>query len=154
MATFLLIFHALMAVVLLGAITHQALAVALPTSSKSNTLNRFRSVSAGSYTNTIVILYVLTTALGLYVYARYYRVDVRELLEFLRQRTILGLFEIKEHVVAIGLGLLPAYWYYWRPTMTAPQLTTRKWVTVLLCLCVWYGFLVGHIVNNAKGFGL
>ena len=25
-----------------------------------------------------------------------------------------GAFELKEHVVAIGLGLLPAYWYYWK----------------------------------------
>jgi hypothetical protein len=153
MATFLLIVHGLMAVTLLGGLTHQALAVALPTTNKSNVWNRFRGVTGGSYTNSIVVLYSLTTVLGLYIYAQYYRVDVRELLEFLRLRTVVALFEIKEHVAAVGLGLLPAYWYFWRPGAAGSQLTTRRWVTVLLCLCTWYAFLAGHVVNNAKGFG-
>jgi hypothetical protein len=29
----------------------------------------------------------------------------------------------------------------------------RKSVTLLLAIIVWANFLIGHIVNNARGFG-
>jgi hypothetical protein len=154
MGAFLLIVHGLIAVALLGAIMHQTLAVVAPTASRSSTWQRFRAMAAAPYTNTIVVLYLISTAIGLYIYAQYYRIDVREMLEFLSQRPTVGLFEIKEHVIAVGLGLLPAYWYFWRPTTSDSVLMTRKIVTVLMCAIVWWGFLVGHIVNNVKGFGL
>ena len=62
------------------------------------------------------------------------------------------IFELKEHLVTIGLGLLPAYWYLWKNK--APDYeNARKWVTVVLAAFCWYAFLVGHVVNNVRGFG-
>lgn len=150
-ATFLLIIHGLLAVALLGAVTHQAFAVLWPTTSKASSWARFRAVPAAPYVNMIIVLYVVTAVLGGVIYT-VYRVDVRELLEQLSIRSTVGLFEIKEHVSAIGIGLLPAYWYYWRDGGVHP--VTRKALTALVAGTVWFGFLVGHIVNNVKGFGL
>jgi hypothetical protein len=31
--------------------------------------------------------------------------------------------------------------------------SARKWLTVTLAAFVWFMFLVGHIVNNVRGFG-
>lgn len=153
MATFLLLVHGLLAVTLLGAVSHQALSVLWPTTDRASAWVRFRAVPAAPYTNMIVLLYVLTAVMGAVIYP-IYRVDVRELLEQLSERSTLGLFEIKEHVVAIGIGLLPAYWYYWRGAGAGQHPMTRKILTGLVAASVWWGFLIGHIVNNVKGFGL
>ncbi len=153
MATFLLIVHGLLAVALLGAVSHQALSVCWPTTNKASAWARFRAVPAAPYTNMIILLYVLTAVLGGYIYT-IYRVDVRTLLEELSIRSIVGLFEIKEHVIAVGLGLLPAYWYYLRGPGAGQHAVTRKIVTALVAFTVWFGFIVGHVVNNTKGFGL
>lgn len=152
MATLLLLVHGLLAVALLGAVSHQALSVLWPTTSKASAWRRFRAVPAAPYTNMIVLLYVLTAGMGAVMYP-IYRVDVRELLEQLSIRSIVGLFEMKEHVIAVGLGLLPAYWHYWRSAV-ADHAVTRTILTALMAATVWFGFLIGHIVNNVKGFGL
>jgi len=150
-ATFLLIVHGVLAVALLGAVSHQALSVLLPTTDKTSAWARFRAIPAAPYTNMIVLLYALTAVIGGYIYT-VYRIDVRTILEELSLRSIVGLFEIKEHVIAVGLGLLPAYWYYWRGGGQNP--VTRNILTALVAFTVWFGFLIGHIVNNVKGFGL
>jgi len=149
--TFLLIVHGLLAVALLGAVSHQAFSVLWPASNKGSSWSRFRAVPAAPYVNMIVLLYLVTASFGGYIYT-IYRIDIRELLEQLSIRSTVGLFEIKEHVSAIGIGLLPAYWYYWRADNQ--NLVTRKILTALVALTVWFGFLAGHIVNNVKGFGL
>ena len=76
---------------------------------------------AGAYANTIVILFVVTACIGAILYPTY-RLAVRIVLEDLRISTATGLFELKEHFVALGLGVLPAYWYYWKLPLpsTAP----------------------------------
>ncbi len=153
MPTFLLIIHGLLAVALLGAVTHQALGVAWRPSDRKTFFARFRGVSGGAYTNSIVILFVITAIFGGVIYT-IYRVDVRILLEQLGERPAVGMFEMKEHLMAIGLGILPAYWYFWRSSSTPQQVLARNVLTVLLALIVWAGFLVGHILNNIKGFGL
>ncbi len=153
MVTFLLIVHGLLAVALLGAVSHQALSTLLPTTNKASAWARFRAVPAAPYTNMIVLLYVVTAALGGYIYT-IYRIDVRTMLEELSIRSTVGLFEIKEHVTAVGLGLLPAYWYYWRGPGAGQHAVTRNILTALVAGTVWFGFLTGHIVNNVKGFGL
>ena len=157
MITFLLIVHGLLAVTLLGAVTHQAFSVVKrpavaggPT--QRNFVDRFRGVSGASYTNAIVILFVITMILGDVVYAPY-RVDIRPVLEDLQMRAANGIFELKEHVIAIGMLMLPAYWLFWRQPLTAEFATARKYMTITLAVIVWYGFLIGHIINNIKGFG-
>jgi hypothetical protein len=61
-------------------------------------------------------------------------------------------FELKEHFVAVGLGILPAYWYFWRQPPAADHLRTRAALTAVLAFIVWWSFLVGHILNNIRGF--
>ena len=150
--TALLIVHGLLAVALLGAITHQAVSVWAPARGPAGSfIGRFRSVPAPSYANAIVLLYVLTFVLGGFVYA-FYRIEVRMVVEQLGLWAQNGSFELKEHFAAIGLAVLPAYWHYWR--RPAPEeARTRAILTAILAFIVWWNFLVGHVLNNIRGFG-
>jgi len=106
--------HALLAITLLGALTHQAVSVARrPAGGGRAFIDRYRSVNSPTFTNVVVLLFVLTSVLGALMYPRY-RIDVRTTLEDLQLRSANGVFEIKEHFAALGLGLLPAYWLFWR----------------------------------------
>jgi len=154
MATFLLIIHGLLAVVLLGGITHQALSIAWPSRTKKGMVSSFRAVSGSVYTNTNIVLYLVTATLGGTIYP-VYRVAVRTYLENARLYPAVGSFEIKEQFVAVGLGMLPLYWLLWRRPTDADSKLARLAVTLILCFIVWYGFLVGHVLNNIRGlFGL
>ena len=155
MITTLLIIHGLLAVALLGAITHQALSVWWPVRARATGfVSSFRGVRSAAYTNAIIGLYTLTALIGGVLLYPSYRLTVRVLLGQLRLNAANGIFEFKEHLVAIGLGLLPAYWYYWRQPLAAEHAGARRAVTALLALIVWWSFLVGHILNNIRGFGL
>jgi len=150
--TTLLIFHGICAVILLGALTHQALSVWWPVSAGQRSLfASFRAVRGAHYTNTIVVLFCLTALMGATLYP-FYRLAVRVVLEDLRLNVANGMFELKEHLIAIGLGLLPAYWYFWKlpPTVHAG---TRRALTGILALIVWWAFITGHVLNNIRGFG-
>jgi len=153
MTTALLIVHGLLAVALLGAITHQAASVLWPAAKPAGSFTgRFRAVAAPGYANTIVILYVLTAVLGGIIYAEY-RVGIRIVLEELHLNKANGSFELKEHFAAVGLGVLPAYWYYWRTPLSGEHARTRAALTAILAFIVWWNFLVGHVLNNVRGFG-
>ncbi|HEY2136857.1 MAG TPA: hypothetical protein VGH49_13275, partial [Xanthobacteraceae bacterium] len=111
-----------------------------------------RSVPSMSYTNAIVVLFCLTMIPGSIVYTEY-RLVVRVMLQDYRLHVPEGAFELKEHMIAIGLGLLPAYWYYWKQRAAKDYVWTRAVVTTLLAVIVWYAFIVGHVLNNIRGFG-
>jgi hypothetical protein len=151
MITTLLILHGLLAVALLGAITHQALSTAkrVPVAQRSF-IDKFRSVGAVSYTNAIIILFIVTSIAGALLYPPY-RLDVRPTLEDLDLRAANGVFEIKEHLAAIGLGLLPAYWFFWRQPFSTEGIVPRRYLTWILAFVIWWNFLVGHILNNIRG---
>ena len=153
MITVLLIIHGLLAVALLGAITHQAFSVGrhAPAGHRSF-VTKFATVSGGSYTAAIAVLFVITSIGGALLYPQY-RLDIRTTLEDLNMREANGAFEIKEHLAAIGLGLLPAYYYFWKNPGEGSHLAARKYLTWILAFLVWWSFLVGHILNNIKGFG-
>jgi hypothetical protein len=154
MITFLLIVHGLLAVVLLGGITHQALSVAWPSRSKAGIVRSFRAVSGSVYTNANIVLYLATAILGGTIYP-VYRVSVRTYLENARLNPAVGSFEIKEQFISVGLGMLPLYWLLWRRPPEADAKSARIAVTLILCFIVWYAFLVGHVLNNIRGlFGL
>ncbi|HEX4505332.1 MAG TPA: hypothetical protein VH722_06345 [Alphaproteobacteria bacterium] len=150
MITTLLILHGLLAVALLGAITHQALSTARRRSAARSFVGRFRSVGAADYTNAIVILFIVTSLFGALLYPPY-RLDVRPTLEDLDMRAANGVFEIKEHLAAIGLGLLPAYWFFWRTPLTPEGMVARRYLTWILAFVIWWNFLVGHVLNNIRG---
>jgi hypothetical protein len=153
MASVLAIVHGLVAVALLGAITHQALATWAPAGSKPGSFfARFRSVKSDAFANAFVLLYALTAALGAIVYLDF-KVDIAPDLERDGHWLALGCLDLKEDFVAIGLGLLPAYWVSWRrPETQAPDLS-RSALTSLFAFIVWWSFLVGHVMVNIMGFG-
>jgi hypothetical protein len=149
----LLIVHGLLAVALLGAITHQAVAVLWPVRAHAGTfVTRFRAVPSTSYVSAIVVLYLLTMALGAIIYT-HYTISSRIAIIQLQLWKPYGLFEIKEHFAALGLAILPAYWYFWQASNANEYRRARAMLTTLLTVIVWWNFLVGHIINNLRGFG-
>jgi hypothetical protein len=151
--TVLVIIHGLVAVALMGAITHQALAAwARPGVRPRSFFGRFRSVPSSSFANAVVILYAISTLLGGIVYL-YFRVSIQPKLEQNGYWKTMGVFDIKEHFTVIGLALLPAYWVCWRrPRADEPPLP-RAILTTILAVIVWWSFLIGHVLNNVLGFG-
>jgi hypothetical protein len=150
----LLTFHGLMAFLLLGALTHQFIVVWAPVRSRvTNFFGRVRAVSAHDYGGAIVVLYVLTFVLGMIIYPDY-KLTASVVMTTHKWAKALDSFEFKEHVLAIGLALLPAYWYYWRPPLVAERDFVRAMLTTMLAVIAWIGFLVGHILNNIAGLGI
>lgn len=148
----LLIIHGLLAVALLGAITHQAIGVWLPARTGAQSfVARLRSVSAPSYVTAVIVLFIATAILGGIIYPAY-RLNVRIVLEQYELHKANGSFELKEHLVAVGTGMLPVYWYLWRQPLVERYARSRKILTTILAFIVWWGFLVGHVLNNIRGF--
>jgi hypothetical protein len=151
--TLWLLVHLIMAVGLLGALTHQAMAVALPVRrAAGGIVTRFRAVPAAGYATAVCVLYVLTFIVGSYIYTRY-RIYIRIPLEQSGYYKTQGFFDFKEHVTSLGLLLLPAYWYFWKNGQNPDYETPRKMTTVVLAAMVWFLFIVGHVINNTRGFG-
>ena len=153
MIVVLLILHGLLAVALLGAITHQALSVltvARATNGRWNFVDRFRGVDATAYATPIVVLFAVTAIAGALLYPQY-RIDVRPALEDMQNSAANGVFEIKEHLGAIGLGLLPMYWLFWQRPLAAERAVARRNLTWLLAFFVWWNFIVGEVLNNIRG---
>lgn len=146
----LLIIHGLLAFLLLGAITHQAVSVWAPARARrGNIVARFSAVPGAGYVNAVIVLYVVTAIFGGWIYTLY-RITARLTLEQGQYWKTFGSFELKEHFIALGLALLPAYWYVWR--VPADEHTrTRLIITTLLAFIVWWGFIVGHLTNNVRG---
>lgn len=148
----LLFIHMLLAITLLGAVTHQAVSVCWPSRGRSKSfVASFRGVNGMTYTNAIIVLFICTAILGSIIYPNY-RLNVRTVLQQLHLHKPEGSFELKEHAVAIGAALLPAYWYFWRYASADENRATRTGVTVLLAVIVWWAFMIGHVINNIRGF--
>src|ERR1700742_2429663 len=147
---FLLIVHGLLAVALLGAITHQAVAVWWPVRAGAGTfVTKFRAVPSTSYVAAIVVLYLLTALLGGWIYT-HYTISARIAIIQLQLWKPYGLFEIKEHFAALGLAVLPAYWYFWQASRANEYPQVRAMLTTILAIVVWWDFLIGHIINNLR----
>jgi hypothetical protein len=148
----LLIIHGILAVFLLGAITHQAVGVAWPVTKRgSGFFHAVRGVNGMSYTNAVVVLFIVTFALGCIIYPTY-RVSVRTVLQEYRFFKPEGAFEMKEHLLALSLATLPVYWLFWRRASEANRIA-RVALTSLIAVAVWWGFITGHVINNIRGFG-
>jgi hypothetical protein len=144
-----LLLHGLMAIVLLGALSHQALAL-VGRGGRETLSTRFRSVDPGGYTNTIVILFALTSLAGAFLYPQY-RLTVRPVLEMFDLRAANGIFEIKEQFTALGLLMLPAYWSSWKRAKGSEYFLLRRSLTWLIAFFAWWSFFVGHLLNNIQG---
>jgi hypothetical protein len=144
---FLLIVHGLSATLLLGAITHQAIAVWAPSGSSAGFWRSLRAVHPQRYAQAIVLLLVLTVGLGALIYIPF-RSDVRAAYLDASVPWATGLFEVKEHAAALALALLPAYWALWKNPGHAGS---RRVVTTFLLVVAWWNFVVGHVINNLRG---
>jgi hypothetical protein len=153
--TILLIIHGLLAVALLGALTHQAMSVLLPVrraAGGGGFVMRFRAVQGAGYATAVCVLWIVTFLFGAWIYTKY-RVYVRIPLAAQGLWKVQGAFELKEQFATLGLGILPIYWYFWKNAQSVEYDHPRKWLTVTLAALCWYMFVAGHIVNNARGFG-
>jgi hypothetical protein len=145
----LLILHGLLAMLLLGALTHQAIGMFWKArGNRSGFIDSVRGVRTTAYPNAVVVIYVTTFLLGATVYP-HFRVDVRTIWDS-EWPAGTGSFEIKEHWAATGLAMLSAYWSVWRNRVEETRVA-RNMLTLLLTLIVWSDFLLGHILNNVKG---
>jgi hypothetical protein len=153
--TILLIIHGLLAIALLGALTHQTMSVLLPVrqaAGPAGFVTRFRAVQGAGYATAICLLWILTFLMGAWIYVKY-RIYIRIPIEQAGFWKTQGFFELKEHAASLGLGLLPIYWYMWKNAQNPDYDGARKSVTVLLAFICWFNFLVGHVLNNVRGFG-
>ena len=152
MSTVLLITHGLVAVALLGAITHQAVSVVRGSGPRSTSFTgRYTSVNQRTFTRAVIVLFVSAVVLGALIYP-YYRLNVRIPFEEMRLAAAVGVFELKEHFAGIALGVLPLYAWVWRPEAAETHRSLRIALTVMLAFVVWWDFLIGHILNNIRGF--
>ena len=158
--TILLIVHGLLAVALLGAISHQAASVLAgfrmqhrtTEHAGDNFIERFSRVRGQGYASAVCVLWMATFLLGGWIYTKY-RIAIRIPMEQEGFWKTQGAFELKEHLATIGLLLLPYYWSLWKGAPSQDGEKARRWITLILASIVWYLFLVGHIVNNVRGFG-
>jgi hypothetical protein len=147
--TILLILHGILAVFLLGAITHQTLGLFWPRRpGQTDFVANMRGVRPQIYAKAIVYMYVVEFIMGAFLYPTY-RVIARPPLQDLQLTWVIGLFEVKENFAAIVLASLPAYLYYWNKAPEASR--TRSVLTGILFATTWYNFIAGHLVNNARG---
>ena len=90
MTVILLICHGLVAIALMGAITHQAVALTVPKPALRQSFPaRYASVNSASLRNAVIVLYVISFILGSVIYPAY-RLDVRIPLEELRLGWVVG----------------------------------------------------------------
>ena len=152
MFTTLLLFHGLISVALLGGVTHQAFAVAAGRVEARGTsfIARFRGTDPAAYSTAIVVLFATVIFTGAFLYPNY-RMIVRPALQALDLRAANGIFEIKEHLSAIGLILLPAYWAAWRQPLVPEYSAARIGLTWILASMVWWNFIVGQLLVTIKG---
>jgi hypothetical protein len=150
MIAFWAILHGIVAIGLLGAVTHQGLTVWRAPAPAQLFIDRFRAIPAARFANAIAVLYVLTFVLGAYIYPTFV-LDVKGAIADYGMKKTIGMFQMKEHISVIGLGLLPAYWHYWRTVPPAEGVLTRRLLTTFLMLGVWWNLVIGHILMNVKG---
>ncbi len=148
MNVLLLLLHGLSAVLLLGAVTHQVLALWWSArGQRSEWWHSLRAVHPERYVQAVVVLFCVTSLLGAVNYIHFRAITRAQYLDVYAPWAT-GIFEVKEHVAAIGLALLPAYWAVWH---ARAGLAARRALTTFLAAAVWWNFLVGHIVNNVRG---
>lgn len=150
MIAFWTILHGLVAIALVGAITHQGLSVWRRPAPARRFFDRFRAVRAAGYANAVVVLYVVVFTMGALIYPIFV-LDVKGTVADYGMRTTMGVFQIKEHLGVIGLGMLPSYWHFWHSVPLNQATATRRLLTTLIMVCVWWNLVIGHLLNNLKG---
>jgi hypothetical protein len=155
--TVLLIIHGLVGVALLGAITHQLVSMwrrpglRAAGGRSGSFVDRYTGVNQHVFVVAVISLYVTQLVLGAVIYPTY-RVAVRIPFEEMALYKAVGIFEMKEHFAGIAFGLLPLYAFVWRPAAAETHRRERLAITTILAVVIWWAFLVGHVLNNVRGF--
>ena len=153
--TILLIIHGLLAVALLGALTHQAMAVLMPVrqSGRQDSSRAFapspplatppQSASCGFSRSS---------------WGRGSTPSIASTCAFRSSRPATGKpkasSSFKEHAATLGLGAASDLLVLLEERRTIRNTTgIRKSVTAVLAFICWFDFLVGHVLNNVRGFG-
>jgi hypothetical protein len=151
LASTLLLLHAVIGSALLGAITHQVVAVLRNGRGQSDSfVNRYVGVNYRYFTGAIVVLFVAQFILGALIYPAY-RLNARVAFEEMSLGWAVGLFEMKEHFAGIGLMILPLYASSWRANAASTHPRNQIALSLLLAFIVWWDFIVGHVLNNIRG---
>lgn len=150
----LLILHALLAILLLGSMTHNVL-LTVP-----YLWGRYRKVKLEKlYVRVITVSYLLTFTLGSLIYPNY-RYYVRELYFDKQVHWASNLFDIKEHWAAVGLALVVAFWLLSRhfdpreqrdQPQYRSQLGAYVFLSVTLALIVWFNVISGLLLTAVRG---
>jgi len=147
----LLILHGLVAIALLGAITHQFIAAVRRSPARGTAfIDRYKGVNPRVFANAVVVLYLAAFVLGAVIYPSY-RLNVRVAFEQMALGAAVGGFELKEHFAGLGVALLPLYLWLWRPERDDSHGRDRLAITGILAFIVWFDLLVGHVLNNLRG---
>ena len=139
------IIHLLTGVFLLGALTHHLwLVIRREVSTYAKAVRRFSFWA--------VLSYLVCFAWGCFVYP-YFRYYVRFLVQDKRAPEATGLFEIKEHWIAIGLAILPFYYLTSRAVnqLDKRDLRLHQASVVGMNVVVWYSFVVGAVLVLLRG---
>lgn len=145
---FLLVLHALLAMLLIGSMTHNVLITT------RYLWGRFHKVKLEKlYVKVAFTAYLLTFSLGSLLYPNY-RYHVRA--QYLDKQApwATNLFDIKEHWAAIGLALFGVYLILsltMDPQKDRPVLFLYVFLSVILAVIVWFAVIAGLLVTSVKG---
>ena len=140
-----LIMHLVFGVLLMGASTHHLVQLV-----KGRGFKPQRVVQRYAYWTCVG--YLVTFFWGVVIYPAY-SYHVRYLYSDVNTPWATALFEIKEHILAVGLGVLPLYY---RCSSNVGSLMPRQRILYMLCIwtlafIVWYSFIIDAILVNLKG---
>lgn len=138
-AKVLLVLHGLAAVVLIGSAAHTAWRAV-----------RGTLTARGNQIAWLVWSYIVTFVSGLFIYPTY-RWYVRALYFEKEVRSANFYFEVKEHLSALGLALVLAYWLLSRAGDEPAVVRFRRIAGAAIFVIVLYGYVVSIVLNNLKG---
>lgn len=144
----LLILHSLMAILLLGSITHNVL-LTVP-----YLWGRYKKVRLEKlYVKVVLVAYTLTFALGAILYPNY-RYHVRDLYFDKHMPWASHLFDIKEHWAGIGLGLVGVFFLLsltFDPREDRERVFLYVFLSCSIALTVWFNLIAGLWLTSLKG---
>jgi hypothetical protein len=143
----LVVFHALAAIVLIGASTHHAI-IAI-----GYLRGTFKVRLGRIYAATVAIAYGITFVLGLFAYPSF-RYHVRGLYLDRYEGWASNLFDTKENFAALGLPLVIAAFVLSRvmkPSEDTTLLRGYAAVVLLVAAIVWFSVISGLVVGQARG---
>lgn len=144
----LLIIHALLAMLLLGSMTHNVLITS------RYLVGNFNKIKLEKlYVKVAFVAYGLTFIFGTLMYPNY-RYHVRALYLDKHAPWATNLFDIKEHWVALGLALFTVFYLLSRaiePAKDRHLLFVYVFLSVVLTGIVWFAVVTGLLVTSVKG---